>query len=314
MNVLLVGEEAAGAQTLKTLLATRHKLVAVMASETKAAPRGGNLWTIARNLGCVTWPAKLVKDATLADRIRAEQVDLLLNVHSLFVINRDVVAAPRLGAFNMHPGPLPRYAGLNAPSWAVYRGETSHGVTVHWMLAGIDTGPIAYQALFDVTEEDTGLTVSTKCVRAGLPLVSQLLDTAASDPQAIPKVEQDLSKREYFGRDVPNQGFIDWTGSTREILNLVRACDYLPFVSPWGMPRTLLGDQELGVAKAARTGIRCHAIPGTVGQASRSGVQIACGDEWLLITSIKVNDQYLLPAESLTPGTRLMAQTPAKVH
>ena len=33
MNVLLVGEEAAGAQTLKTLLATQHKLVAVMASE-----------------------------------------------------------------------------------------------------------------------------------------------------------------------------------------------------------------------------------------------------------------------------------------
>ena len=311
MNVLLVGEEAAGAQTLKTLLATQHKLVAVMASETKAAPRGGNLWTIAGNLGCVTWPAKLVKDSTFADRIRAEQVDLLLNVHSLFVINKDVVAAPRLGAFNMHPGPLPRYAGLNAPSWAVYRGETSHGVTVHWMLAGIDTGPIAYQALFDVTEEDTGLTVSTKCVRAGLPLVNQLLDTAASDPQAIPKVEQDLSKREYFGREAPNQGVIDWTGSAREILNLVRACDYLPFASPWGMPRAAVGDREIGVPKAVRTGTRCEVAPGTVGQASRSGVQIACGDEWLLITSIKVEGRYVSPVDVLKPGMRFVAPTPA---
>lgn len=311
MNVVLVGEEAAGTQALKTLLTTSHKLVAVLASETKAALGSGNLWTIAQKLGCTMWPAKLVKDPAFADRVRAEEVDILLNVHSLFVINKEVVAAPRLGAFNMHPGPLPRYAGLNAPSWAIFRGETTHGVTIHWMLAGIDTGPIAYQAMVDVTDDDTGLTVSTKCVKAGLPLVNQLLETAASNPSAIPKIEQDLSKREYFGRDVPNKGFVDWECPARDVRNFIRACDYAPFHSPWGVPRTLLDESEIGVAKATLTAARCDTAPGTVGRTTHAGVEVACRDEWLLVTSLKVNDKYLKPAEMLKSGMRLVSCIPA---
>ena len=73
--------------------------------------------------------------------MREQGVDLLLNVHSLYLIaRRTVVAAPRIGSFNLHPGPLPEYAGLNTPSWAIYNGEREHGVTVHWMEPGVDTG------------------------------------------------------------------------------------------------------------------------------------------------------------------------------
>lgn len=312
MNILLVGEEAAGTQTLKTLLTTPHRLVAVLASETKAALGSGNLWTIAQKMGCTTWPAKLVKDPAFADRMREEGVDLLLNVHSLFVINKDVVAAPRLGAFNMHPGPLPRYAGLNAPSWAIYRGERTHGVTIHWMLAGIDTGPIAYQEMVDVTEEDTGLTVSTKCVKAGLPLVYRLLEQAASNPAAIPKIEQDLSKREYFGREVPNQGFVQWDRPAREVRNFIRACDYAPFSSPWGMAKSLLDGREIGIAKALLTGERCRALPGTVGRVDPGSVMVACGDEWLQITSLRINDKYVSPGETLRPGFCLTGHASAQ--
>lgn len=307
MNILLVGEESAGAQTLKTLLTTTHRVVAVLASQTKAAPGGHNLWTVAQKLGCETWPAKLVKDPALADRMRAEDVDLLLNVHSLFVIDKDVVAAPRLGAFNMHPGPLPRYAGLNAPSWAIMRGEKTHGVTIHWMLAGIDTGPIAYQAMVDVTEEDTGLTVSAKCIKAGLPLVYQLLDQAARDPGGIPKIEQDLSKREYFGKDVPHGGLIQWGRPAREVRNFIRACDYSPFPSPWGAAKFVVDGQEVGVAKATLTGERCQAAPGTVGKTVSGGILIACGDEWLLVTSLRIHDRVAVPSDTLRPGMLLTA-------
>ena len=314
MNILLVGEEAAGTQTLKTLLTTSHKLVAVLASETKGGLGSGNLWTIAQRMGCPTWPAKLVKDPAFADRMRAEGVDLLLNVHSLFVINKEVVAAPRLGAFNMHPGPLPRYAGLNAPSWALSRGETTHGVTIHWMLAGIDTGPIAYQAIFDVTEDDTGLTVSTKCVKAGLPLLYQLLNTVAADVGAVPKIQQDLSKREYFGRDVPHQGFVPWERTAREVRNFIRACDYAPFSSPWGVPKTMLDMQELGIAKASLTGRTTAAPHGTVGTVTSQGAEVACGDEWLLVTSLKVQEKYSSPQDLLRAGLRVTTGLPTPTH
>ena len=123
LNVALVGEDSAGIQALRALAQTGHRIVAVLASPSRRAPGAMTLWEAARNLGYATWPAPLVKDPSLAERLTTAEVDILLNVHSLFIISRDVLTAPRVGSFNMHPGPLPRYAGLNSVCWAIYRGE-----------------------------------------------------------------------------------------------------------------------------------------------------------------------------------------------
>ncbi|HEY6400894.1 MAG TPA: formyltransferase family protein [Blastocatellia bacterium] len=305
MKVLLVGEESAGAQTLNLLANSDHHLVGVMASPARKAVGGMTVWQRAEKLGCRTWPAELVKDPAFAEVIRAEEVDLLLHVHSLFVIKPEIVAAPRWGSFNLHPGPLPRYAGLNAPSWAIYRGERSHGVTLHRMLAGIDTGTIAYQALFDIEETDTGFSVSAKCIKFGMELVRKLLETAAENPQAIPAIEQDISRREYFGKGTPEDGWLAWSRPAREIINFVRAADYSPFPSPWRTPRSRIGDQEVAFIKAVLTGHTCDAAPGTIGRSDGEQVWVAGADEWVGVGRLMVNGQSASAAEVLKPGERL---------
>ena len=305
MNVLLVGEESAGAQTLKLLAGGSHRLVGVMASPTRNAVGGLTVWQYAEKLGCRTWPAESVKDPAFADVIHAEEVDLLLNVHSLFVIKPEIVAAPRLGSFNLHPGPLPRYAGLNAPSWAIYRGERRHGVTLHRMLAGIDTGTIAYQTLFDIEETDTGFSVSVKCIKYGMELIRKLLETAAEKPQAIPAIEQDLNHREYFGKGTPGDGWLAWSRPAREIFNFVRAADYSPFPSPWRNPRSRMGDQEVAFVKTTLTGLPSDARPGTIGRFDDGHVWVAGADEWVEVSRLVVNGRSTNAAEVLKPGERL---------
>ena len=306
MNILLAAEESAGLQMLKALTNSSHRIVAVLASPTGAGTGAANVWDLAQKLGHETWPAKRVKDPALAEEMRARGVDILLNVHSLFIINGEVLSAPRIGSFNIHPGPLPRYAGLNAPSWAIYRGEARHGVTVHKMLPGIDTGPVVYQEMVAVDANETGLSLSIKCVKAGLPLILRLLETAAADPEAIPLLTQDLTKREYFARGVvPNEGWVDWTRPAREVDGFIRACDYHPFPSPWKHPRAVLGGQEVGVLKAALTGEPCGEPPGTVGGSADSGVRVACADEWLLAKKLVVAGRTLNASEVLKPGDQL---------
>jgi len=309
VNILLVGEESAGIQTLKALAGGDHRIVAVMASPSKNNGVLANLWETSESLGYQTWPSILVKEPRFADEVRAAEVDVILNIHSLFIINKEVVKAPRIGCFNMHPGPLPRYAGLNAVSWAIYRGETSHGVTIHKMEPGIDTGPIVYQELFDIDDSDTGLTLSARCVRSGVGLVLRLMETASTDPAAIPLTPQDLTKREYFGREIPQDGKLLWSQPAREIVNFVRASDYFPFPSPWGHPQTILetksGEEEIGVVKARLTGERCDRSPGTVGEIVGSEVKVACGDEWIVVNKLKVEERYVNSAEVLKTGSRL---------
>jgi methionyl-tRNA formyltransferase len=314
LNILLVGEESAGTQTLKMLANSEHRLVGVMASPTRQATGGMTLWQLAEKLGCRTWPAALVKDPAFAEVVIAEQVDLLLNVHSLFVIKGEIVAAPRIGSFNLHPGPLPRYAGLNAPSWAIYHDEKVHGVTLHRMLAGIDTGTIAYQSLFDIEERDTGFSLSAKCIRAGLELIKQLLATAAVDPQNIPALEQDFTERQYFGKETPEDGWLTWSRPARTIHNFVRAADYSPFTSPWKTPRSKQRGEEIGFVKTVLTGKPCDALPGTIGPILGTQVQVACADEWLAVERLMLNGKPAPAATVLKPGERLVGKDEIELH
>jgi methionyl-tRNA formyltransferase len=305
MNVLLVGEESAGVQTLKALGRSDHRIVAVMAEPAKKSLSSSTLWQVAERIGLPTWPASQVKDPAFAARIRDAGVDIILNVHSLFVMHGEVVEAPRIGSFNLHPGPLPRYAGLNVVSWAIYQGERTHGVTIHKMAAGIDTGPIVYQSLFDIEDEDTALTLYARCAKEGVALLLRLLETASRDPNAIPLLPQDLSERRYFGKEIPENGCVNWSRQAREVVNLARACDYYPFPSPWGSPRARLGEQVIGVSKARLTGESRNAAPGTVGRIAGTSAQVACADEWIWVDRALIDGKFIPAADVLQPGARL---------
>ena len=56
----------------------------------------------------------------------------------------------------------------------------------------IDMGPIAYAERFPIDDTDSGLSLSLKCIRAGMPLVEKLLHTAACGFEAIPRVPRIL--------------------------------------------------------------------------------------------------------------------------
>ena len=306
LRVLLAGEEAAGAQTLRLLHETGQQVVGVLTGRAGAARSSGPLSSLAEQWGYRVWPARCVRDPAFADEVRTSGVDLLLNVHSLYVVKAEVVAAPRIGSFNVHPGPLPEYAGLNAPSWAILNGERRHGVTVHWMDAGIDTGEIAYEARFEIAPEDTGFTLSAKGVRAALPLLRALLERAAAEPPRIPRRKQRAVPGRYYGREAPNGGRIDWRARAEEVERFVRAADYGPFASPWGAPRaTLPGVGELEILKVARTRRPSDARPGTLGPPAAEGALVACADEWLLVKKLRAGGVAGDPGQLLAAGGAL---------
>lgn len=302
MNIVLIGEESAGVRALSTINESGHRLVAVLASQDNSSSSGARVWKAASDRGIETWPAVRVKDPQLAYELRERNVDIILNVHSLYIIHDTVLAAPRIGAFNLHPGPLPRYAGLNAVSWAIYGGEVTHGVTLHKMVPAIDAGPIVFQARFPIANDDSALSLSRKCVNEGLALIRQLLAVAATDSSTIPLTPQDPGKREYFGKDVPEGGLLSWFWPARKIVNFVRACDYFPFRSPWGHPRTNLGHTQVEIVKANRAGLSSIVAPGTIGEVSSSEVLVASGDEWVSIQKIKVGKYFGAASTLLSPG------------
>ncbi|HEY7182025.1 MAG TPA: hypothetical protein VIC84_11425 [Blastocatellia bacterium] len=111
--------------------------------------------------------------------------------------------------------------------------------------------------------------------------------------------------RRYFGREIPENGCINWSRRAREVVNLARVCDYYPFPSPWGFPRARLGEWEICLIKVRLTDESCDAAPGTVRRLAGPAVQVACADQWIWMDKALIEGQYLPAADILQPGARL---------
>ncbi|MCC5942120.1 MAG: hypothetical protein JJU37_11325 [Balneolaceae bacterium] len=304
MNILLAAEESAGLQTLKFLSAGNHNLVAVL-TDIASTRNGSPVAAIAKKLGYKIMPARLVKEPDFADWITENEIDLLLNVHSLFVICKEVIESLKLGAYNLHPGPLPQYAGLNAPGWAIYNLEPQHGVTLHKIVDKIDAGNIIDKARFPITATDTGLSVSMKCVKHGIPLIEKFLDKIEKG-ESITGKEQDYSGRNYYrANQIPNNGKIDWSSSASRIDAFVRACNYSPFQSPWGYPYTFLDGEKISILNVRVTDLPCNEKPGTVGEVIDGAVLIATADYWIAVTRCFVKGVHVDAHSKLLPGDLL---------
>ena len=280
LRIVLAGEESAGRQVLEQVARTDHELVAVL-----TADADGTIGRLGGRLDASVLPAEAVKQSSFATWLRDERVDVLLNVHSLYIIAAEVLEAPRLGAYNLHPGPLPEYSGLNCVSWAILEGATEYGVTLHQMVPKIDAGEIVAMRRFPVEPDDTPFTLATRCIREGVPLVVELVDALAGDPTGLETTPQDLGKRRYYGGGVPREGVIDWRQPAAEVCRFVRAFDYFRFESPWGRPKLRADGRLVEVKQASQTGEACTEPPGTLAGTDGDGARrVAASDEWVVVT------------------------------
>lgn len=293
MKFLLTADEAAGLHTFRLLNKSPHEIAAVITPEKNLLIRN-----LASRLSIpVIAPVNVTRPA-FADWVRDQQIDVLLNVHLLYIIHPDILNAVSVGGFNLHPGPLPAYAGLNTPSWAIYNGESEFGVTLHWLEAGIDTGHIAYQETLNISPDETGLSLSTKCAKAGIELISRLInDLAESSP--VPRIPQDLSQRKYFGkRTRPQNGYINWAQSSSKIDAFVRACSYSPFRSPWGHPKTTFNGSDIEILSVHTTLDPCSEKPGTIQLINEEQIRVASSDFWLTIKTCGIGGRNV-PAKTV---------------
>jgi methionyl-tRNA formyltransferase len=104
MNVLLVGEESAGIQVLKATTRMPHRIVAVLASPNRQSGASATMWHVAEHMGLPVWPAELVKDPAFARQVVDGEVDIVLNVHSLYIFHSEVISAPTIrGLYRVTP-------------------------------------------------------------------------------------------------------------------------------------------------------------------------------------------------------------------
>jgi methionyl-tRNA formyltransferase len=154
-------------------------------------------------------------------RGRAADPDFLFSFYYRHMLDAAWLKIPRRGALNMHGSLLPKYRGRAPVHWAILKGESVTGASLHYMLAKPDAGALVDQQSVNILENDTALDVSLKVADAAQQVLRRSLPgLIAGNAPATPL---DLAKGSYFGRRRPEDGRIDWRGSARSVHDLVRA-------------------------------------------------------------------------------------------
>lgn len=233
------------------------------------------------------------------EALAQQPFDYLFSMAYLSVIPKEILALPHKGAINFHDGPLPRYAGLNTPNWAIYHGEMEYGITWHYMAEGVDQGDILVQKTFDTTPGETALSLNTRCFEAGIESFANLVGQLEAGTET--RLAQDPSQYRYFSKRQrpPSCGVLDWRQSAQKLECLVRSLHCGVYENPLGMAKLFHGGRLLEVRRAeVREGF---ARPGQV-MAINEEILVGTGDGLLALLHFGDLEGNELPLARLYPS------------
>lgn len=301
-SCFLIGADSLLTECGEVLLSKGHTILGVITSAPKISA-----WAHSKSLPVIA------ERPSYIDALKAQPFDYLFSITHLAIIKDDALALPQKMAVNFHDGPLPAYAGLNTPAWAIMNGEDRYGITWHQITPGVDEGDILKQSLFDVSSTETSLSINTKCFAAALESFPVLVDELASGSEQ--HHAQDLSNRSYFGKfDRPeNLGCLDWSQSAETLARLVRALDFGDYPNLLNTPKIFIGSEAISVSAATARETSSDQTPGTIVNLSEAQIDVACAEGTLSLTGFKrLNNQSMTPGElaskyNLAQGNALTA-------
>jgi natural product biosynthesis luciferase-like monooxygenase protein len=272
-RAVLIGAESLLIQCAQALQAHGFSIAAVVSAQ---API--RRWAAGQGVALFDRPADLLAD----DGPRG--FGYLFCITHLEVVAPEVLALPTRAAINFHDGPLPEYAGLNTPVWALLNGERTHGITWHLMTRDVDRGDILAQRRFDIAPDESALTLNTRCFEAGIESFEQVVRGLA-DGTLVPRSQATPPQRMYRRKDRP-LAVIDGTQSADEAARLVRALDFGAYANPVACAKLFAPRGTLIVAAAQPDGQRSAQPAGTVVAVEADAITLATADGNLRITSL----------------------------
>jgi methionyl-tRNA formyltransferase len=131
---------------------------------------------LARERGIPVLALGRARGETVARAIADLQPDVACVACFPWKIAPELLALPAHGWLNLHPSLLPAHRGPAPLFWTFRHGETSTGVTVHWMDSRLDTGPIALQQEVELLEGSSWSEAEELLDQHGAVLLAQAIE------------------------------------------------------------------------------------------------------------------------------------------
>lgn len=234
MRLAFLGTPDIAAACLDAVARAGHEVAAVYAQP--PAPRGRGqavrpspVQALAESLGLPVRTPASMRDPAEVDAFRALGLDAAVVVAYGQILPREVLEAPRLGAFNLHASLLPRWRGAAPIQRAIMAGDVETGVQVMRMTEGLDEGPILSMARLEIRPDETAGSLHDRMAEAGAGLlVATLADIAAGRAVETPQAEEGAT---YARKISPRTARLRWDRPATGLDCKIRGLS--PFPGAW---------------------------------------------------------------------------------
>lgn len=118
-------------------------------------------------IGKGNYPDEKERDNALLNLIKEEEIDLIVLAGYLSILPSGVIRTFKDRIINIHPSLIPKHCGKGFYGMKVHEsvissGDTTTGVTVHFVDEGVDTGKVIERVQIPVLESDTAETLSKR--------------------------------------------------------------------------------------------------------------------------------------------------------
>jgi methionyl-tRNA formyltransferase len=185
------------------------------------------------------------------------------------ILPREVLEAPRLGAFNLHASLLPRWRGAAPIQRAIMAGDRVTGACVMRMTEGLDEGPTLAVERVRIDALETSGTLAGRLATAGAALLVATLPKIA-DGTAVETPQPDEGVT-YAKKIRPREAKIDWRKPATDVDRQIRGLS--PFPGAWFM-----AEGERGPVRVKALLSCVEAGEGAPGELLDERLLVACGE------------------------------------
>ena len=298
MRLAFLGTPQFAVPSLAELVASGAEIVAVYAQPPAPRGRGQELkpspvQAFAESLGLPVRTPASMRDPEVIAEFEALDLDVAVVVAFGQILPAAVIAAPRLGTFNLHASLLPRWRGAAPIQRAIMAGDPVTGVQVMRITEGLDEGPVLLSETVRIGPLDTAGALQERLAAVGARLLPRAL--GAVERGGAQETVQAMEGATYAKKIKPVEARIDWSRPAHEVDRHIRGLS--PFPGAWFEASSDKGPVRI---KALLSGL--DEGEGAPGEVLDEHLLIACGSGAIRLLQIQREGKQAQDAPTFLRG------------
>jgi methionyl-tRNA formyltransferase len=296
VRICIAATPSVAVPTLDALFESEHQIISVITRPDAPAGRGRGLKSSAVSDWATSKGVELHKPESNDEiSLLVAKCDLVITIGFGVLLPETVLDIPQHGFINLHFSLLPRWRGAAPVQRALEAGDSTTGVTVFKLDAGMDTGPIYTSIPFDISP-----TTNTPDLLENLALlgVQAVLDTISLiESGQSPKI-QSKEGATRANKLTSEEAQIDWSKGSLAIVNKARA--FYPNPGAWSTFRE--AKIKIDAARVSESILK----PGEIAFQDRS-VVVGTGNGAIELLNLKPAGKSAMSAQDWANGQHLRA-------